>query len=179
MNIGFDLDNVFIGTPPLIPQSLIERLYRKKTNGVLIYRIPSQAERIIRIISHQSLFRPPVKKNLKFLKFIAQKEHKLFLISSRFDFLKKQTEKIVNKHNLNKLFHLTYFNELNKQPHIFKHELIKSLSIDRYVDDDLYLLKYIASRNNKVKLYWLNKYINKQISKNIQAITHLSDILIK
>ena len=62
MNIGFDLDNVLIGTPPLIPQSIIERLYRIKTNGELMYRIPSKFEQIIRVASHHSTLRPAIKK---------------------------------------------------------------------------------------------------------------------
>ena len=30
MNIGFDLDKVFIDTPPFIPKTVIEKLYKKK-----------------------------------------------------------------------------------------------------------------------------------------------------
>lgn len=179
MKIGFDLDNVFIGTPPLIPPTLIERLYRKKTNGILIYRIPSKTEQFIRQISHHPLIRPPKRKNLEFLNSISKETHTLYLISSRFDFLKKHTEKIVKKYKMDKLFNMLYFNYHNKQPHIFKQELIKSLNLEKYVDDDLHLLKYIASKNNRIKLYWLNKKINKKISGSIKAITKLSDILDK
>jgi hypothetical protein len=177
MNIGFDLDNIFINTPPLIPQSIIERLYRKKTNGELQYRIPSRKEQILRQFSHTPLFRQPIKKNLKILKNITKDSHGLYLISSRFGFLKNHTEKLVKKHKLGDIFHTLYFNFDNRQPHIFKSDIINKLKLDKYVDDDLHLIKYIASKNNHIKLYWLNKKVNKQISKNIKAVTDLADIL--
>jgi hypothetical protein len=177
MKIGFDLDKVFIDTPPFIPDRVIERLYRKKTNGDLLYRMPSKKERIIRILSHNPLFRPPIKKNLNFLQQLSQTDHSLYLISSRFGFLRTVTERIVKNHKFNALFKEIYFNYENRQPHIFKNEKINQLKLDKYIDDDLYLLKYIASKNNKIKLYWLNKKINKKISNSIIGITKIEDIL--
>jgi len=180
MNIGFDLDRIFINTPPFIPAAIIERLYRKKSNGILLYRIPSRQEQIIRIISHHPLFRPGIKKNLTFVKSLAStNNNQLFLISSRFAFLKIQTDGIVKKYKLENIFQKLYFNFADIQPHIFKLEIIKKLKLDKFVDDDLYLLKYIASKNNHTKLYWLNKKLNKKISKNIRAITRISDIVDK
>lgn len=180
MQIGFDLDNIFINTPPIIPHRVIERLYRGKTNGALKYRYPSRVEQLVRIISHAPFFRPTVKRNLSFVKSLSSDaDHDLYLISSRFAFLKKNTEVIVRKHKLEKIFHRLYFNYDNLQPHLFKLETIKNLKLDKFVDDDLHLLKYIASRNNHVKLYWLNKKINKKISNNIQGITSLKEMLIR
>lgn len=177
MKIGFDLDKIFIDTPPLIPDSLIEKLYRKKRNGVLMYRIPSKKEQFIRKISHYPLLRPPIKHNLDFLRKITDKNNDLYLVSSRFKFLENSTKQIIEKYKLNNFFRELFFNYQNKQPHIFKNEVIKKLTLDKFVDDDLYLLKYIASKNNYTKLYWLNKKQNKKISNNIQAITNLSGLL--
>lgn len=177
MRIGFDLDKIFINTPPFIPDFIISKLYMKKSNGLLLYRIPGKYEQLIRHISHDPLFRPPIKENMNFLHSIAHDKNTLFLISSRFSFLKKQTHKLVKIYKLDDAFHNIYFNFENNQPHIFKLEKIKKLELDKFVDDDLYLLKYIASRNNKTKLYWLNHKINKSISKNIRAITKISDVL--
>ena len=178
MKIGFDLDNIFINTPPIIPQRIIERLYRGKMNGELKYRYPSKFEQKIREISHASFLRPVVKKNILFVKQLSlDKNYNLYLISSRFSFLQKQTTSIIIKHKLENIFNKLYFNFENNQPHIFKFEKIKKLELDKFVDDDLYLLKYIASRNNKTKLYWLNNKIDKSISKNIRAITKISDVL--
>jgi hypothetical protein len=179
MNIGFDLDNIFINNPPFIPNFVISKLYRKRTNGILEYRIPSQKEQLIRILSHYPLFRPAIKKNLQFLYRLPKENHKLFLISSRYGFLKSMTNKIVNKYKLDMVFDKLYFNTQNKQPHIFKSEIVSKLKLDVFVDDDLHLLKYISGKNNHTMLYWLNKKLDNNISNNIKAITNLTDILEK
>ncbi|MEN9407220.1 MAG: hypothetical protein RLZZ455_436, partial [Candidatus Parcubacteria bacterium] len=62
MNIGFDLDKVLVNYPPLIPDGLIDRLYKKKIKGELVYRFPSKPEQRIRKISHLSFLRPKIKK---------------------------------------------------------------------------------------------------------------------
>jgi hypothetical protein len=176
MNIGFDLDNVFINTPPFVPHAVIERLYRKKANGILLYRIPSRKEQIIRMLSHYHPFRPVIKDNMQVLQNLPKSDHKLYLISSRFGFLRTITNQLVKKHKLDTIFDELHFNFDNRQPHIFKSDIINTLKLDKFVDDDLYLLKYIASKNNKIKLYWLNKKVQKKLSANITAITRLSDM---
>lgn len=174
MNIGFDLDKVFIDYPPLIPDNLVDRLYKRKSDGHLQYRIPSSIERWLRILTHYSLFRPPINKNIKFLQSISRtKNHKHYLVSSRFGFLKNRTEAIIVKYNLGELFDTMYFNYSNKQPHIFKDKVIRNLKIQKYVDDDLDLLAFLANRNPQTFFFWLNKNIDKRMKKNLQAITDL------
>lgn len=178
MNIGFDLDKIFINNPPFIPSTIIEKLYRKKANGILLYRMPSRPEQLLRLFTHYPLFRPLIKKNIEFVKLLsAQNSHKYYLISSRFKFLQKRTEKLTKKLNFEKVFHGIHFNFTNKQPHLFKNEVIKNLKIDRYVDDDLPLLKFLAKENPKIRFFWFNNKKKEELGKNLHAITHLSEIL--
>ncbi|MFH1832757.1 MAG: hypothetical protein ABH816_01130 [Candidatus Levyibacteriota bacterium] len=178
MNLGFDFDKIFVDYPPFIPNGIIDRLYKKKSNGELLYRIPSRLEQILRLISHQSIFRPLIKENLIFLKKIRQKNnHKYYLISSRFSFLKKPTQGIIKKCEFDKIFNAMYFNFENEQPHIFKNEVIKKLKINRYIDDDLPLIKFLANENPKTFFFWLNKKDNKKLSKNLMAVTKINKIL--
>ncbi len=177
MNIAFDLDKIFINYPPFIPESLINRLYRKKVNGTLIYRIPSKPEQLIRKVSHLHYFRPPIRKNIDILKSLQKKNNKFFLISSRYKFLEKLTDSIVKRNGLQSIFDGMFFNFKDKQPHVFKDEIIKKLNIDRYVDDDLYLLKFVAQSNPKTVFYWLNKTIHKPLARNLFAITNISEIM--
>ena len=114
---------------------------------------------------------------MTFLHSLAQSDNRLVLISSRYSFLKHATEKLVKKYKLDKLFAELYFNYENKQPHVFKSEMINRLKLDAYIDDDLPLLKYVAGRNNKVKLYWLNDKQHKKIGPNILAITDINSLL--
>lgn len=178
MIIGFDFDKVLIDYPPFIPDKLIDRLYKKKSNGVLTYRFPSRPEQYLRKISHRPIFRPCIKENLDFVKSIPRKGNKIYLISSRFGFLKDETEKIIKGRGLAKVFDGFYFNYGNEQPHIFKDKKIRDLKLDLYVDDDFPLLRYVAKRNKKTKFFWLNKKAGRQLmTRNIVSINSLYSIL--
>lgn len=178
MNIGFDLDKIFIDYPPFIPQRFIDRLYKQNSNGVLWYRIPSKPEQFFRLITHYPPFRPPILENIRFMKKLSRdKKHKHYLISSRFSFLRAITETLLKKYGLYSLFDDALFNYEDKQPHLFKAEVIKKLNIHRYVDDDLPLLRFIAEIIPKTKFFWLNNKRKKTFEKNLISITHLSQIL--
>jgi hypothetical protein len=177
MNIGFDLDKIFIDLPPLVPSQIIDLFYKGKAKQELKYRIPSRFEQIIRIASHHPLLRHPITKNLEYIKNINMKNiNKYYLISSRFGFLKKRTDDLIKLHNFNKIFNAMYFNYENKQPHQFKNEVIKKLNIDMFVDDDLQLLEYLIDKNPKTKFFWLNNKISKSLKKNLFAIKQLPEI---
>lgn len=177
MNIGFDLDKIFINFPPFVPTKIIDWLYKGKPNGSLNYRIPGKAEQLVRLLMHYPLFRQPIKENIEFMKKLAaENNHTYYLISSRFGFLKKPTEKLVNKYGINKIFKSLHFNFSNKQPHIFKNEIIKKLNVDLYVDDDLQLLEYLVDKNPKTKFFWLNNKNSKRLKNNLFAIKRLSEM---
>lgn len=177
MNIGFDLDKVFIDTPPFIPKTIIDKLYKKRDNGTLVYRIPGKYEQIIRRISHIPIFRPPIVKNMDFLKSIAKDKNKLYLISSRYKFLEKATDALAKKYKLNKIFDEMHFNFLNEQPHVFKDRIIKKLKLDYYIDDDLSLLNYVAKKNPKVKFFWLtDRSTRRKYAANITPLFPLSEL---
>lgn len=184
MLIGFDLDKIFIDTPPLVPAGVIQKLYRKKANGTLLYRIPSKPEQLFRRLTHISVLRPPIKHNLALLQKIASRNHTLFLISSRYSFLKKPTAAIVKKYHLDKLFKTLYFNDLNEQPHKFKNTKLKQLNLDIYIDDDLSLLQYVAKHNPKTTFYWLKTGAYKDyerhhpvLEKNVVPIHSLQELM--
>ncbi len=177
MKIGFDLDKVFIDYPPFIPGKLIDKLYKKKANGVLEYRIPSKPEQFLRLITHYSKFRPPIEKNIRQFKALAKNKNQYYLISSRFGFLKNKTEAIVKKYHIEEEFDGMYFNFSNDQPHLFKQEVIRKMGVERYIDDDLALLKFLSKENKNIQFFWLNKKSNRKLKSNLFAVTQISDIL--
>lgn len=177
MNIGFDLDKVFIDYPPFFPSKVIDRLYKKKDNGVLVYRIPSKPEQIFRKATHFPMLRPPIKYNLDFLRSIPKDKNKLYLISSRYKFLEGVTNDLVKRYELDRIFDGLYFNYENKQPHIFKNEVIKGLNLHLYVDDDLSLVNYVAKHNRNTKFLWLNyRGEDKPMEKNVESITRITEL---
>ncbi len=180
MRIGFDLDKIFVDYPPFIPDQLIDRIYKKKSNGELIYRIPARPEQYLRSFFHLSIFRPIIKENIDVVKKIPRANNQLFLISSRFSFLEKRTKSILEKYQLDTLFDGMYFNFEDKQPHIFKNEILKKLHLDIYIDDDLHLLQYIARYHKKTQFFWLTSHPShkdKHSLYNIIPITRLSEIV--
>jgi len=179
MKIGFDLDKVFINTPPLIPNAVINKFYKQRDNGILLYRIPSHPEQLFRKAIHIPILRQPMKDNLAFLKELSKgHKHQLYLISSRFNFLKPQTTQLVKRYKLDEIFDELYFNYDNKQPHEFKNETLKKLKLDIFVDDDLSLVRYVAKDNPKTKFFWYDQNAKgKAITDNIKAIKNLEEIL--
>ena len=180
MNIGFDLDGIFIDKPPFVPRGLIERLYRGPQNHELKYRFPStRFEQEVRRFSHHSFLRPRISRNIQFLNhFSKNPKNKIYLISSRFSFLKQRTEKVIQKYKFDKIFNGVFFNFEDRQPHIFKNEVIKKLKLDLFADDDLPLLNFLSEQNQQVVFYWFNRDQKARLKKNLFAITQLSDILI-
>lgn len=177
MNIGFDLDKIFVNFPPLVPSKIISLLYKGRKSKELKYRIPSKAEQIIRVFSHYPLFRPLIDQNLNYIKKLAlTKKDKYYLISSRFSFLKRKTIDLIRRYGFDKIFNAMYFNYENKQPHQFKNEILRKLNLDMYVDDDLQLLEYLIDKNPKTKFFWLNKGVSKPLKKNLFAIRHISEM---
>jgi hypothetical protein len=178
MNIGFDLDKIFINYPPFLPSVLFDKFYKKRDNGVLLYRIPTYPEQLFRKFLHLPIMRPPIKENLAVLKSISKKSNKLFLISSRYKFLEPETTRLVKRYHLDKIFTELYFNFENKQPHLFKNDVLKKLKLDMYIDDDLSLLKHVAKDNPKTKFFWLTPFTkDERLPKNIFPITQLSEIV--
>jgi hypothetical protein len=157
MRIGFDLDKVFINYPPLVPYFIIDRLSKKPTQD-LSYRFPGNWEKKVRIWSHTVSLRPPIEKNIEVLEELSRnKKLDLYLISGRYSFLKKRTQEWFKKYNLDKNFKRMYFDYENEQPHIWKNKILRQLQIEKYIDDDLELLLYLAEQNPTIQFYWLTQ----------------------
>ncbi len=190
--IGFDFDKVFVSYPPIIPDKLIDFLYKgsfaiKKEksadNFKLKYRIPGLFEQKIRIISHNYIFRPPIKNNIKSLREINKKTKcELYLISSRFGFLKEKTNSWLDKNKMKNDFNGIHFNFNNIQPHIFKERVIIKKGISHYIDDDLDLLVYLSKKLPENTFFWLTdnkKHGYKSLPKNIKIIKSIKELYTK
>lgn len=185
--IGFDFDKVFIDYPPFIPYSIVDFLYKgtsvfrknRTKDTFLSYRFPGILEQKVRILSHYPLFRHAIKENIDVLKKISNKKNgKTYLVSSRFSFLKKKTDAILKKYNLDNYFNGIYFNYENQQPHLFKEETIQKLKIDTYIDDDFDLSLYLSKKIPKLKIYWITDGRSKEtkLPTNITAIKNLREL---
>lgn len=177
--VGFDFDKIFVNYPQFVPDSVIDRLYKKKGDK-LAYRIPGSFEQWIRTLSHYHYFRTPIQQNISILRQIHNKKNvDVFLISSRFGFLKSKTENWLAKYNMHKYFNGIYFNFDNQQPHMFKNTIIQQLDITHFADDDMYTIDFLSRKNPTIQFYWLSKKkkIPLSLASNVTQITKLDDIL--
>ena len=176
MIIAFDLDGIFVGSPPFVPKRLIEWFYRGPQNQKLKYRYPTtKFEQQIRKFSHFGFFRPNIPKNAEFLRNFSKSNNQIYLVSSRYQFLENLTLKLLEEYSIKNRSTKIYLNTGNKQPHLFKKKKIKKLKIDIFIDDDLKLLMYLRSRcpNTKLFFYDLNP---KQTEPGINRVHELTDI---
>jgi len=156
--LGFDLDGVLADKPPLIPKKWLEYLFRGSQKNRLHYRYPkTKLEIWIRKLSHFYLFRPPIKKNIEFIKKLKGQDYKLYLISSRYSFLKKETMVWLKKRKLDNVFEKVFINKENEQPHLFKGKIIKKLGLDYYFEDDLQIVDYLKSKISQTRIKLINR----------------------
>jgi len=156
--IGFDLDGVIVGRPPLVPKGLLERLFRGTKDSGLIYRFPAgRSHQWLRKLSHHYFFRPPIKANLAFLKKISQDpSFEIYLISGRYSFLAKETTRWLVKRELAGKVSEVFINETNLPPHIFKKKIIKKLGLDFYFEDDDQIVTFLREEIPQTKIYWVD-----------------------
>jgi glycosyltransferase involved in cell wall biosynthesis/uncharacterized HAD superfamily protein len=147
IKIGFDLDGVIVGKPPLVPKGLIEFLTKKPANSSLHFRFPkSLFEQYVRKFSHFYLFRPPLQQNINFIKKLNSKKHELYVISGRYSFLTVETDRWLKKRGLGNFFKAVFINLGNEQPHLFKERIIKELNLDYFFEDDEEVVNYLKSK---------------------------------
>lgn len=177
--IGFDLDGIFIASPPLVPKSIIEWLYKDHNKNKLAYRMPSYFEQKIRQLSHLPFVRPPISQNCNLIKKLAKEgSYDFYLVSGRFGFLKNLTYAWLSKHKMQNVFSKIYLNADCEQPHYFKEKILRRISLDQYIDDDLDSLEYLAEKLPKIHFYWYTKKNGLKIrNKNVTALFDLAKIL--
>lgn len=162
IRIGFDLDGVIVGKPPIISQGLMDSLVRNKSKKELSYRYPkTKFERFIRWVSHNPILRPPIWKNVEIIKELSKSSKcKLYVVSSRYSFLKERTIQWFGYYRLDDHFDGIYINTRNRQPHIYKSDLIKKLKLDIFIDDDLPLIKYLRKNLPSKNIIYVEKQKN-------------------
>ncbi|MBP6979424.1 hypothetical protein KBB41_00065 [Candidatus Curtissbacteria bacterium] len=156
INIGIDIDGIFVDKPPLVPAKVINYLYRKTNSKSLEYKIPiNYFDKKMRIISHLKIFRPIIKNNLNWFKeSLNNKDINIFIVSGRYSFLENRTKKLLKNNGINLQKEKVKLNSKDIQPHIFKNQIIKNLNIDFMIDDDIFMLKYLSAHNPNTTFVW-------------------------
>lgn len=161
IRLGIDLDGVIVGKPFFVPKSLLEWLHRSHTNHNKKYRFPkTKIEIWIRILSHHWLLRPAIKENLKIIKKLSERKGlEIYVISSRYSFLKNRTKSWFEKNGISDRFTKVCLNLKDKQPHVFKEEQIKKNRIDYFLEDDPVTSNYLKKKLRNTKIIDVKKTI--------------------
>lgn len=179
MNIGFDLDRIFIDTPWFFPSFITNYFYYNK--NLSSQKTQNKLVTYIKLFSYLPIFRIPLYKNILILNQLAKNTtYKFYLISGRSSYLKRVTDLFLEKNNIQQIFQSTYINNKDIAPHLFKDEMIKKNHIEIFVDDDLYTLLFLAKSNPEIKFIWFNPTkitIHRNIPENITVIQSFESIL--
>jgi hypothetical protein len=160
IKVGFDLDGVIIGKPFFVPQFLMELLVRSKKDHELLYRYPkTKFERWIRVVSHHPILRPPIRENIRLIEELSKsKKYKLYVVSSRYNFLAGRTKEWFGFYKLGKYFKYIYINTKNEQPHFFKERMINKLQLNTFIDDDRPLLNYLKKKISNTDMVYVTEH---------------------
>lgn len=168
LKVGFDLDGVLLYNPARIFRPIIyflkKYLLKRKTDQ--FYYPKNRLEQFIWLLLHKSsLFPQPGIDKIKQL--IKEKKIKAYVVSARYESLKKDFyywKKTIDPKNL---FSGWYYNEKNQQPYDFKAQMIKKLNLDIFVEDNWDIVKKLKVKNQKskvkTKIFWICNLLDRNI----------------
>lgn len=165
LKVGFDLDGVILYNPVRVGRPLITGfkriILRKPKTTFTIPHTPLQ-KTIWTWLHKTSFFVAPGFDDLKSL--VKQGKIEAYLITARFDFLKPDLDRWLQKIEADKIFKAVYFNQENEQPHLYKRRIIKKLDLDYFIEDNWDIVKNLAvDETLKTKIYWIFNIFDRRI----------------
>lgn len=80
------------------------------------------------------------------------------LISGRYSFLDNHLYQWLDRYEMRRVFKSVNWNREDKQPHVFKEEMIKRLNLDYFVEDNWDIADYLNNSRKfkkRVKIFWI------------------------
>ena len=168
LKIGFDLDGVLLYNPARIfrPVTIVAKsiLRQKKQTKTEFYYPKTEFEKILWNIVHwSSLYIADGYDEI--IKLSDNKNIQSYIITSRYDCLKKDFERWLEKMHADTVFTAAFHNKNNLQPHVFKAQKIKELGLDFFVEDNWDIVQHI-NNNTHAKGLWISNAFDKSIPYN-------------
>lgn len=165
LKVGFDLDGVILYNPVRIVRpifSIIRKLFlhKKKTS---FYIPKSKLEKFLWLLVHKSsLFIAPGVADLQVL--IEQGKVEAYIITGRYDSLKSDFEKWMEKIEAEKYFKKYIHNVREEQPFAFKKRMINSYQLDYFVEDNWDIIQLLNNDHKmKTKIFWIHNPLDRSI----------------
>ena len=168
LKVGFDLDGVLLYNPARITRPIIvflKKIFFKKEADKFHYP-KTRLQKFIWLLFHKVVFGPALGyEQLKQL--LKAKKIKAYIITGRNESLEDDFNHWIKRLEAKKYFAGYYFNNKNKQPYIFKEEMISKLKLDLYVEDNWDIVKHINQRSKikdqKVRVLWIYNMLDRNI----------------
>lgn len=167
LRIGFDLDGVILYNPirtfrPLASffRFLKPYLFHEKSES--FYFPNSRLEKFVWRQLHKTSF--CIADGFDEMSKLAKKGvFEAYLVTSRYDFLKKDFEYWVRKLNAKSIFKQCYYNKTNMQPNAFKQHMIEKLQLDYFVEDNWGVIQKLNGSIKRVKVLWISNFLDRNI----------------
>ena len=158
VRVGFDLDGVLLYNPFRVARPVVSFAKRiligqKKTKFYVPQSTTGQS--LWRILHTSSIWIEPGFKNAK--KLINNKKIEGYIITARYGFLQEDFDKWHEKLEAKKYFKKCYVNKKNKQPHVYKNELVQKLDLDYFIEDNWDIVRALSQdpQNTNRKILWI------------------------
>ncbi len=173
LKIGFDLDGVLLYNPARVVRPFISLLKKKKIfkREELEFYVPEPGiqELFWELLHKSSLCLAPGFNIIKQLK--QQGLIEPYLITGRFNHLKKDFEKWQHRMNAEKLFVNCYMNSQDEQPHQFKEKLINQLDLDIFIEDNWDIVRYLNHDHVKADVLWITNLVDRRFDYQHKYLT--------
>lgn len=166
LKVGFDLDGVLLYNPartirPVV--TFVKRRIFKRHKTTFYFPKGRWRQALFRLFHKTSFMTAPGLETLRIL----TREGKIeaYLITARFDFLKKDLDHWLNKINADEIFTGIYHNANNEQPHQFKQKMLQKLNLDLYVEDNWDIVRHLAqsspqSTTKATQIVWISNLLD-------------------
>src|SRR3989344_5716008 len=177
IRLGLDFDGVVAYNPFRLiraPITFVKRnlLGKRKLN---FYYPKNEAEKLIWKILHDSSILPS--KGIDLLEDLIKSEQiEAHIISGRYNYLEDHLVAFLDKHKIKKLLKTININKNDKQPHMFKEEIVNKLKLDYFIEDNLDIVLHLNNKS-KTKIIWIYNLIDKFISSYYPKYPYLEKAL--
>jgi hypothetical protein len=164
LKVGFDLDGVILYNPARIARPIVALIKKKllKKKKLKFYVPDSPHEKFLwRIFHWSSLFIAP---GFKEVKPLADKKHiEPYIITARFDFLKHDFHKWIQRGKIDTYFKAWFHNSKNEQPHLFKERMIRELDLDVFIEDNYDIVNHLHKVFPDKEIIWVYNLLDRQV----------------
>lgn len=165
--VGFDLDGVILYNPirtfrPLASFFKFLKPYLFHEQSESFYFPNSHLEKFVWKQLHKTSFRIADGFD-EISKMVKKGVFEAYLVTSRYDFLRRDFEYWVRKLNAKSIFKQYYYNKTNMQPNAFKRHMIEKLQLDYFVEDNWGVIQKLNGSLKRVKVLWISNVLDRNI----------------